>query len=88
MNTTDNQNSTTRTSAAQIGEEKDKAKWLWEGIKTRYRAELPNASQEAHYALGVGQLIVYCEMLTSRSKSDRDYAKNEIRALVKLGKGK
>jgi hypothetical protein len=88
MNTPDNQNSTTRTSAAQIGEEKDKAELLWEGIKARHRVDHPDASLLAQHALAVGQLTAYCEMLTSRSKSDRDYAKSEIRELVKLGKEK
>ena len=88
MNTTDNQNSTTRTSAAQIGEERSKSQLLWEGLKKRNHAKHPNESDSNYYVMATGTLSAFCEMLTSRSKSDRDYAKNEIRELVKLGKGK
>lgn len=68
------------------GDQPDKASLIRQGLLIQARSECPSEKEfDANYAFGV--LSQLAAMLTSADKNGREYAKDEIRRLVKLGKG-
>lgn len=74
--------------AAQIGaEEPGKGTLIRNGLEKTLRIEHPNADYQAINAMAYGKLSAICGMLTGTNRHAREWAKAEIRRLVKLGKG-
>lgn len=79
---------TSRDAAAQIGaEEPNKGELIRNGLKKQIQNEYPSADYQTIDAMAYGKLSALCGMLTGAKRDAREYAKAEIRRLVKLGKG-
>lgn len=88
MHTPDNQNTTSRTSAAQINEEELlKEELIMLGLKKEKAERFPGEDENFLMVMSYGALSCICASLTSRDKYEREWGKARVRELVKLGKG-
>ena len=87
MHTPDNENTTTRTSAAQINEAPSKDELIKQGLKKDGAEKYPYEDETGLMIMAYTTLDYLCAKLTSTDKNARQWAKDEIRRLVKLGKG-
>lgn len=80
--------STVRDAAVRIGaEEPSKGELIRKGLEAEHKAQYPTFSYNSicNYSYGALSNIAAC--LTSSDRAAREWAKKEVRRLVKLGKG-
>lgn len=77
-----------RDASVQIGgeEEKPKGELIRLGLRAFLKKKEPALSNERLDNQGYGMLSALCGMLTDPNRHQREYAKKEIRLMVKLGK--
>ena len=75
-----------RDATAQIGEGPSKGELIRAGLKKLIAKEHPDLESASIDSHAFGALSFICASLTHQEKSKREWGKNEIRELVKLGK--
>lgn len=90
MSTPENQNSNERESAAQMLVDKitTDSKAIRTAMKADAKGEYPSWSDEEINAYVLGNMSYLLQQIANGTKSERDYVRQQVKELIKYGKGK